>query len=371
VAQRLTATVRDTDTVCRFGGDEFVVLLTELASVEDIRLVSEKILEAIAHPYPIGEHQFNLTASMGISLYPQDGDSGDVLIRNADSAMYDAKRSGRPYSFYDAQMSSNLRTTLELENALRKALENKELSLHYQPKVDLKTGEVNGCEALLRWHHPDLGLVSPGQFIPLAEETGLIVPIGTWVLEEACRQSLAWQAAGLPPLRIAVNLSARQLQKGDLATIVSTLLHQTGLDPALLELELTESMLMGDPHRAQVTLRELKDLGISLSLDDFGTGFSSLNYLRRFPVDSLKIDRSFIHDVSIDASGASVVTSIIDIAHNLNLTAIAEGVETQGQCDFLIANNCDAIQGYLFSKPLPALEFEALLRTGKQLYSNL
>jgi len=367
VAQRLTATVRDTDTVCRFGGDEFVILLAEVASVEDIRLVAEKILQAIAHPYQIGEQQFNLTASMGISLCPQDGHSGDVLIRNADSAMYAAKRSGRPYSFYDAQMSSHLRNTLELENALRKALENKELTLHYQPKVDLKTGRINGCEALLRWHHPELGLVSPGQFIPLAEETGLIVPIGTWVLEEACRQSLAWQAAGLSPLRIAVNLSARQLQKGDLATIVSTLLHQTGLDPALLELELTESMLMDDPLRAQVILRELKDLGVSLSLDDFGTGFSSLNYLRRFPVDSLKIDQSFIHDVSIDASGASVVTSIIDIAHNLNLSAIAEGVETQGQCDFLITNNCDAMQGYLFSKPLPALEFEALLRTGKQL----
>lgn len=367
VAQRLIATVRDTDTICRFGGDEFVILLTDVASVEDIRLIAEKILQTIARPYPIGEHQFNLTASMGISLYPKDGNSGDVLIRNADSAMYDAKRSGRTYSFYDAQMSSTLRNTLELENALRKALENKELTLHYQPKVDLKTGRVNGCEALLRWHHPELGLVSPGQFIPLAEETGLIVPIGTWVLEEACRQSLAWQTAGLPPLRIAVNLSARQLQKGDLATIVSTLLHQTGLDPALLELELTESMIMDDPHRAQVILRELKDLGVSLSLDDFGTGFSSLNYLRRFPVDSLKIDQSFIHDVSIDASGASVVTSIIDIAHNLNLTAIAEGVETQGQCDFLIANNCDAMQGYLFSKPLPALEFEALLRTEKQL----
>lgn len=367
VAQRLKATVRETDTVARFGGDEFVVLLSEVANVDAIGQVCEKILQTIADPYWIGEHQFNLTASMGVSLSPRDASSGEVLIRNADSAMYAAKRSGRPYSYYDVQMSHHLRHTLDLENALRKALENQELSLHYQPKVDLKTGQVNGCEALLRWHHPELGLVSPGQFIPLAEETGLIVPIGSWVIEEACRQSLAWQTAGLPPLRIAVNLSARQLQQGDLATMVNNLLDQTGLDPALLELELTESMLMDDPHRAQLILRELKGLGVALSLDDFGTGFSSLNYLRRFPVDSLKIDQSFIHDVSLDDSGASVVTSIIDIAHNLNLTAIAEGVETQGQCDFIIANNCDVMQGFLFSKPLPVPEFEALLRSGRQL----
>lgn len=361
VTQRLTGAVRESDTVARFGGDEFVVLLTDLNNSEDVRPIAEKIRAAIAVPYFIAGREITLTSSIGISFYPADSDDSATLIRFADIAMYQAKKQGDQFSFYSADMNNNLLEALELESDLRQALEKGEFELHYQPKVDLGTGRINGCEALLRWRHPQRGMVSPGDFIPLAEETGVIVPIGTWVLEEACRQLIAWGNAGLPPVPIAVNLSARQFRQGHLATKVKDILHQSGADPALLELELTESMIMDDPQETVTSLYELRKIGVSLSLDDFGTGYSSLNYLRRFPVDSLKIDRSFIRDVATDPSGASVVTSIIDIAHNLNLTAIAEGVETREQLKFLINCGCDSMQGYLFSKPLPADELAQLL----------
>lgn len=370
VGQRLQRVLRDTDTAARFGGDEFAVLLTDMDHADDIHVVAGKILSTIAEPYVMDGREISLTASLGISFYPDDGQDSTTLIRNADTAMYQSKKQSDHFSFYASEMNRQMLDTLELETALRQALERQEFELHYQPKVDLKTGCINGCEALLRWHHPQRGMVSPGAFIPLAEEIGLIVSIGAWVLHEACRQNLVWQEAGLPVISVAVNLSARQFRQGDLADRVRQTLDSTGLDPQLLELELTESMIMDDPATAEQTLRELKNLGISLSLDDFGTGYSSLNYLRRFPVDSLKIDQTFIQDMTTDASGASVVSSIIDIAHNLKIAAIAEGVETSEQLDFLIADKCDAMQGYLFSRPLPVADFTELLRSGRTLNSG-
>ena len=364
VAARLKISIRQTDTVARLGGDEFLVLLTNVVDLEAVQTTTANILKSLAKPYQIRGRKFNLTASVGGSIYPHDGSEGPNLVRNADIAMYEAKQRGNHFSYYSEEMNRHVVSTLEMENDLHLALANKELCLHYQPKVDLATGRVNGCEALLRWNHPRRGMVSPGQFIPLAEQTGLIVPIGTWVIEEACRQSLAWQAEGQPPVRIAVNLSARQFRQGNLATTVSTILSSCGLDPGLLELELTESMIMDDPQGAEEVLATLKDLGVSLSLDDFGTGYSSLNYLSRFPVDHLKIDMSFIRDIGTSDARTAVVSSIIDIAHNLQLSAIAEGVETAEQLKFLTANDCDAMQGYLFSKPLPAAEFKMLLCQG-------
>ncbi|WP_305043757.1 putative bifunctional diguanylate cyclase/phosphodiesterase, partial [Geoalkalibacter sp.] len=271
------------------------------------------------------------------------------------------------FSFYAKEMNVHFLETLELESALRQALDRDQFRLYYQPKVGLMSGCILGCEALIRWQHPQRGMVAPAEFIPLAEETGLIVSIGEWTLREACRQAVEWQALGLPPLNVAVNLSARQFRKGNLLQVVEKVLKQTGLDPQLLELELTESMIMHDPLGAGQTMHQLKELGVSLSLDDFGTGYSSLNYLRSFPVDSLKIDRSFIADLATDSSEASVVTSVISIAHNLGLSAIAEGVETGEQLDFLVDNGCDMMQGYLFSRPLPADEFARLLRRNPRL----
>ncbi len=366
VAARLRSAVRDTDTVARFGGDEFVVLLTQVAAYDDVNTVLNNILLMLSTSYQFGDRRFNLSASMGVSLYPNNSQDGATLIRYADIAMYQAKKTGNRVCYYDSEMGLAGLDTLELENDLHQAIDNNELCLYYQPKIDLTAGTIAGCEALLRWQHPTRGMISPGKFIPIAEQTGLIVPIGRWVMEEACRQSLAWQAEGLPLIRIAVNLSARQFRQGDLAATVMEVLQGAGLSPDLLELELTESMIMDDPERARITLQELKNIGVHLSLDDFGTGYSSLNYLRRFPVDSLKIDQSFIHDVITDPSGASVVASIVDIAHNLGLAAIAEGVETEEQLEFLIANECDAVQGYFFSKPLPATEFVALLQQNRR-----
>lgn len=264
-------------------------------------------------------------------------------------------------------MNQRVCETLELESALRLALERQELFLHYQPKVDLASGRMVGCEALLRWQHPERGLVAPAEFIPLAEETGLIVPIGRWVLQEVIRQVKAWQGSGLETPAVAVNISARQFRTGDLPHLIRKILADSGLEPGFLELELTESMIMDDPAKAEMTLRAVKDLGVSLSLDDFGMGYSSLNYLRRFPFDNLKIDRSFIRDATSNASEAAVVTSIISIAHNLGIAAIAEGVETQRQLAFLRQNGCDTFQGYLFSKPLPAEQFADLLREDRRL----
>ena len=367
VARRLERTVREADTVVRMGGDEFVILLAEVAEGDDVGLVAKKILENLTRPYPISGREITVTASIGVSLYPRDGADGETLLRNADVAMYRAKEDGDTFRFYAPKMDQRVHETLEMEADLRRALERAELLLHYQPKVDLASGEITGAEALLRWQHPQRGLVAPGMFIPLAEETGLILPIGEWVLATACAQVRAWQVQGLEAVPVAVNLSARQFRKADLAETVHRVLRESGIAPRLLELELTESMIMRDPQAAAATMQQLKALGVRLALDDFGTGYSSLNYLRRFPVDSLKIDRSFISDAACDPSAAAVATSIVAIAHSLGLHAVAEGVETREQLAFLRNCGCDSLQGYYFSRPVPAADFAALLREDRRL----
>ncbi|WP_305043951.1 putative bifunctional diguanylate cyclase/phosphodiesterase [Geoalkalibacter sp.] len=367
VGERLRKSVREVDTVARLGGDEFVILLTEICDIDDVGQVAAKILRHLGEPLALDGREISIGASLGLSIYPRDASDGATLIRNADIAMYRAKQEGGSFSFYANEMNLRLLETLELESALRQALDRRQFCLHYQPKVGLTSGRVLGCEALIRWQHPQRGMISPAEFIPLAEETGLIVPIGHWALREACRQTRQWLEQGLSPRNVAVNLSARQFRKGDLVDVVRQVLAENALDPDLLELELTESMIMDDPVGAEQTMRRLKNLGVGLSLDDFGTGYSSLNYLRRFPVDSLKIDRSFIADVVSDPSGSSVVTSVISIAHNLGLSAIAEGVETSDQLDFLVDNGCDMLQGYIFSKPMPADEYAELLRRDPRL----
>ena len=368
IARRLESLVKKGDTIARLGGDEFVLLLTEMARPEEVSQLAAEVLENLTAPFTIDGREVILTASIGISLSPGDSLDGPTLIRDADIAMYRAKKNDRnTYAFYSKEMNQQITRALEMESALRQALDRHEFLLHYQPKVDLASGRIVGCEALVRWHHPERGLVSPADFIPLAEETGLIIPLGLWVLMEACRQARVWQQQGFDRFSVAVNLSARQFHRGDLEKVLEEVLRDIQLPPDLLELELTESMVMQAPETAKRTMLALKDLGVSLSLDDFGTGYSSLNYLRRFPVDCLKIDRSFIRDVVTDPAGASMVASIIDIAHNLGLSTVAEGVETEEQLAFLRGCGCDVLQGYLFSPPLPASQFAALLQEGRRL----
>ena len=364
-AKRLEQAVREADTVARMGGDEFVVLLAEVAEVDDVGLVAKKILENLTRPYSLGGREITVTASLGVSLYPRDGADAATLLRNADVAMYRAKEEGDTFRFYAQAMNKRIHETLEMEADLRRALERDELVLYYQPKVDLASGRIVGAEALLRWQHPQRGMIAPGLFIPLAEETGLILPIGEWVLAAACAQVRAWQAAGLPAVPVAVNLSARQFRKEGLALMVHHVLGDSGIAPRLLELELTESMIMREPLAAAATMQQLKALGVSLALDDFGTGYSSLNYLRRFPVDCLKIDRSFISDVASDPSASAVATSIVAIGHSLGLQVVAEGVETAEQLAFLRQCGCDSFQGYHFSRPVPAAEFATLLERSR------
>ncbi len=368
VAGRLAKNLRAGDTVAHPGGDEFLVTLAEVATVDDVGLVANKLRELFGRPFEVAGRELRVTVSIGISLYPKDGDDADTLLRHADIAMYRAKEEGGDrFCFFAAEMNLRAQETLELEADLRQALEREEFLLHYQPKVSLADGRFAGCEALVRWQHPRRGLVSPGVFIPLAEETGLIVPLGTWVLRQACARAKAWQQEGLAPFKVAVNLSARQFREPDLCERIEEILEATGLEARWLELELTESMIMHDPAGAADTMQRLRALGIGLCLDDFGTGYSSLNYLRRFPVDTLKIDRAFIIDVASDASAAAVATSVVAIAHSLGIEAVAEGVETREQLEFLVGCNCDLLQGYLFCRPLPAGEFAAVVREGLRL----
>ena len=363
VAARLSSSLRDTDTVARLSGDEFVVILSEHHDAPLSRERVQHVMDSVAQPVMLGPKEFFVTCSIGVAVYPSEGTPADSLIEHADIAMYSAKKMGRNnFQFYAASMNEESMERVRIESALRNALERKEFVLHYQPQVDLKSGQIVGMEALIRWQHPEMGMVPPVRFIGIAEETGLIVQIGAWVMRTACAQNKAWQDAGLGTLRVAVNLSARQFSAPDLLQSLESVLADTGLDPDCLEIELTESLFMSDVTPAVELLHRMKSLGVNLSIDDFGTGFSSLSYLSRFPIDVLKIDRSFVADITHDANDAAIVTSIIGLAHNLKLAVIAEGVETAAQLDYLRRHGCDEIQGYYFSKPLAAREFEGLLR---------
>lgn len=365
VAARLRAVVRGDDTVARMGGDEFILLLANLHEAEDAGIVAKKLLDTVTAPYQIDGQELLLTMSLGIAVYPHDGGTVEELIRNADAAMYQAKDRGRDtYQFYTEDMNRRSLEKLSLENALRRALARGEFVLHYQPKVDVRSGQIVGAEALIRWQHPDMGMVSPGTFIPLAEDCGLIGPIGTWVMEEACRQVVAWQRDGLPAIPVAVNVAASQFwQRGFIQQVLATL-DQTGVSPACLELEFTERVIMVETEETIALLHALHEAGLQLAIDDFGTGYSSLSYLRRFPIDVLKIDQSFIREIANDPSAASIVSGIIGLAKSLQLQVIAEGVETWEQLVILRAQRCDQVQGYLYSRAVPPEAFAALLRQG-------
>jgi diguanylate cyclase (GGDEF)-like protein/PAS domain S-box-containing protein len=361
VAARLRTALRDTDTVARMSGDEFVVILSEDSEPLTPAIV-QRVMDSVAQPILLGGREFFVTCSVGVAAYPSEGTSADSLIEHADIAMYRAKKLGRNnFQFYTPAMNEESLERVRIESGLRNALERNEFVLHYQPQVDLKSGRIVGMEALIRWQHPELGMVAPGRFVGVAEDTGLIVPIGAWVMRTACAQNKAWQDAGLGRLRVAVNLSARQFGAADLLPGIEAALHDTGLEPSCLELELTESLFMGDITPAVELLHRMKALGVNLSIDDFGTGYSSFSYLSRFPIDVLKIDRSFVADITHDANDAAIVDSIIALAHNLRLSVIAEGVETAEQLDYLRLQGCDEMQGYYFSRPLPADEFARLL----------
>lgn len=375
VAERLRTTLRDADgltrtslqssghEVARLGGDEFMVMLAEINHAEDAAVVARRILETLRDPLTLAGHHVFVTPSIGIAVFPHDGEEVDTLFKNADTAMYHAKRSGKnAYQFYDDSMNKAARERLVLENALRFALDNGEFSLHYQPQLDLRSGAIVGVEALLRWHNPELGPVSPADFIPLAEETGLIIPIGAWVLKTACTQAKTWQTQGLKPLRVAVNLSVRQFMQPDLVDLVRQSLVETGLTASYLELELTESLLMQDVEQAIETMDTLKAMGVRLAIDDFGTGYSSLSYLRRFPLDQLKIDGSFVQDITSDPNNAAIALAVVSMAHSLKLRVVAEGVETYSQQAFLRSKLCDEIQGFYISRPLPPEELATLLQ---------
>jgi diguanylate cyclase (GGDEF)-like protein/PAS domain S-box-containing protein len=368
VAARLRSSLRDTDTVARLSGDEFVVILSQHEDQPLTHDIVQRVMDSVAQPVMLGPKEFFVTCSIGVAAYPSDGTPPDSLIEHADIAMYRAKKLGRNnFQFYTPAMNEESLERVRIESALRNALERNEFVLHYQPQVDLKTGQIVGMEALIRWKHPELGMVPPNRFIGVAEDTGLIVPIGAWVMRTACAQNKAWQDAGLGRLRVAVNLSARQFSAAELLAGIEQVLTDTGLDPSCLELELTESLFMSDVTPAVELLHRMKSLGIQLSIDDFGTGYSSFSYLSRFPIDVLKIDRSFVNDITIDANDAAIVASIIALAHNLRLSVIAEGVETAEQLDYLRHQGCDEMQGYYFSRPLPAHEFEQLLRQRRSL----
>jgi len=365
VAHRLISTLGEGDVVARMGGDDFMLLLTGILQVEEVVQRVQKILEILRPSFNFEGYELHITPSIGIALYPDDGKSTEALLKNADVALHRAKeQGGNTYQFYTSVMNAAAFERLTLENSLRRALEREEFVLYYQPQVSLDRGEIVGMEALVRWQHPELGLVSPAKFIPLAEETGLIIPIGEWVLQTACAQNKTWEKAGFPPLRVAVNLSARHFKQKSLIGTVAWVLKETRFDPYYLDLELTEGAIMENAEATITTLRELKEMGLRISIDDFGTGYSSLGYLKRFPIDILKIDQSFVQDISIDPDDAAIVRLIITMAHTLKLKVIAEGVEAKEQLEFLRLYQCEEVQGYLFSKPVPAETFTQLLQKG-------
>lgn len=361
VAERIRETLREGDTIARQGGDEFLVLLPEISHEQEALKVSERILGVFAQPFILDDHEVYLSTSVGISLYPSGGTDIESLVKQADTAMYYAKELGRNNcQLFTNGLNIKANERLSTENSLRKALARNEFVLHYQPQVDFKNGNIVGLEALVRWNSQEHGLVSPLSFIPIAEETGLIVPIGEWVLGTACRQNMAWRAQGFPLLRMAVNISARQFREPNFIRRVAEILEETGMEPKWLELEITESIAMENGETSVEMLRRFKELGVRISIDDFGTGFSSLNYLRRMPIDTLKIDQSFVRDISTGDNGKEVVTAIIQLAKNLRLRVVAEGVETNSQWSFLRDKRCDDMQGFLFSKAITSQELEML-----------
>lgn len=366
IAERLQRCLREGDTVSRLGGDEFTVVLGDLSDAQDAAKYARRILAILSDPFFVGAQELYLTASIGISLYPSDGHDAPTLTRNAEAALGRAKEHRNHFQLYAPVMNATAADQLAVENALRKAVDREEFRVYYQPKIDVQTRQITGAEALIRWQHPEWGLVPPMKFIPIAEKTGLIVPIGEWVLRSACEQAQAWRRAGHEHLGVSVNLSGRQLKQDGLVDRVSCILAETGLPAAWLELELTESILMESVETTMRTLGHLDAMGIHLSIDDFGTGYSSLSYLKRFPIDSLKIDRSFVQDIGTDKDDAAIASAVIAMAHRLQLTVVAEGVETAEQLEFLTAHACDEVQGYYFSRPVPADEFVELLHKSHQ-----
>jgi diguanylate cyclase (GGDEF)-like protein len=357
VAERLRGCLRSGDILARWGGDEFTLLLSPISSAEDTAQIATEILETLNAPLQIDQQELYINASLGIALAPYHGEDADTLLKNADAAMYRAKQQGRNnYQLYTPAIGTKAQERLVLENNLYKALERQEFRLHYQPQIDLQTGEIVGMEALIRWQSRESGLISPSLFIPLAEEMGLIGSIGEWVLWTACAQNRAWQSLGLPPVRMAVNLSARQFQQKNLVKIIAQVLESTKLEPHYLELEITESIAMQDMNLTISVLRTLRSMGIQIAIDDFGTGYSSLSSLKHFPLDKLKIDQSFVRELVTDSYDAAIITAVVALGHGLKLEVIAEGVETQEQLKFLQSVKCDCVQGYYLSRPLPAQE---------------
>ncbi len=365
VAKRLLGCVRTSDTVSRMGGDEFVIILSEITNARDAGVKAKKILEALGVPHIVDQSRLSITTSIGVTIYPNDGQNADTLFKNADLAMYRAKEKGpNNYQFFESGMNVRAMERQWVEESLRHALERDEFLLHYQPKIDLKTGEITGVEALIRWQHPDRGLLAPLQFISIAEDCGLMLPIGRWALRESCRQAKAWQGAGLRPIQMAVNVSSVEFRSDNFLEGVQTILKDTRLEPRYLELELTESVLMRHVQFTAPALQKLKAMGVHLAIDDFGTGYSSLSYLKQFPIDTLKVDQSFVREIAADTDDATIVSAVISMSRGLNHRVIAEGVETTEQVEFLQAHGCDEGQGYYFSQPLPAAQFAKLLETG-------
>ena len=363
VARRLSTVVRTADTVARFGGDEFVLIGTSIADADDAAGLASRVMDVLQAPVRIAAIDIHTSPSIGIAMYPDDGTTTQALLARADAAMYSAKQHGRGnFRRYSPGMHAGTEDRVQLESDLHNALASNQLALYYQPKVDTRTGEVRSAEALIRWLHPTRGVVSPADFIPLAEECGLIGAIGSWVVREACRQARAWQNEGVPPLRVSVNLSASQFRDSGLVDSIRSALDDAGLEARYLEVELTESAVMSDPEQSIAILEQLSVMGVLVSVDDFGTGYSSMSYLRRFPIDKLKIDRVFIDEIVSRPEDASIVRAIVSLAHSLRLKVVAEGVETPAQLDFLKMTGCDEYQGYHFSRPLPAADFESLMR---------
>lgn len=362
MAERLKSCMRESDTVARQGGDEFVLVLRDYSAAEQLTRIVQRVHAVIGEAWAAGRREFHVSCSIGVAVYPQDGRSADMLLRNADSAMYKAKENGRnTFQFFTAELNRVMVERLSIEHKLRGALARKQFLLHYQPRVNMRTGRIVGAEALLRWRAPQGGLYAPSRFISVAEDTGLIVPIGKWALQTACEQARSWQIQGLPPIVVSVNVSPRQFREGSIVEVVAQALEYSGLPARYLQLELTESMVMHDAENIVLMLRELKALGVQLAVDDFGTGYSSLSYLKRFPVDHLKIDRSFVKDIVTDPDDAAIVQAIIALGHKLGLKVIAEGVETAEQQEFLRRSRCNEMQGFYFCKPLPAAEFATML----------